>query len=622
MKIILIFYNIKIKMFDSDIYRRHIIKTFDDNNFPNLLIKHNAVIAGGNVLSVYTGFNSNDTDIYINERYFNNFLDNLLKNKKIKLLDRKNIAYYMDLCILAQDYDKSFFRKNGIKFKIKGVISNGSNSSQFDIMIIHDDRKIEDVVNNFDLSFCEIYYDGKNIITNHEKDIKEKKGFLRKDYMKSLLEEKNVFLEKRIRKYNERGFKININCNNNKINLNYELKKNIPKSKNILNEDKWYIIKILELFIFSINYHFIVKNWYKTYIRKEYIYKIPIITDNYNISFKPKSISDLELMKGDYKKDINLQNKFLAYIYKFLNSFKKFSLMELQINLKLYFGLGNNVIYELTKQYINDYVGNNITLKTMEKKLEMFKKNQEPDIFKKFIKKFKSEFVINTYGFIDSFHYNFEDKNIKGYDIYEIEYYNLFNYISKENNIAIVTIDKKEKEEYKILNINLYSIETIKSIIMDYRDNIFYECRSASMLSINKEDPIIKIPTLSGNIFILLWEALQILKFYKKNYKIFLIEKSSMKINYSASHKNVFNDKPDYVSAYHCQEGSNLDIYNLYRLSSKVNHISETSSSKFSDSKSSSEIKSLKLKPKSKVSKKAKSLDVENSKEKKSMKTV
>ena len=49
-------------------------------------------------------------------------------------------------------------------------------------MIINDDVSVNSVVTNFDLSFCEIWFDGENVYSNDPESITTKTGYLKKDY--------------------------------------------------------------------------------------------------------------------------------------------------------------------------------------------------------------------------------------------------------------------------------------------------------------------------------------------------------------------------------------------------------------------------------------------------------
>jgi hypothetical protein len=62
-----------------------------------------------------------------------------------------------------------------------------------------------DVVQNFDLTFCQVWYDGDAVYATHPDHVKNKVGYLQGDYVKLYLR-KNHFLRRRVQKYRMRGF--------------------------------------------------------------------------------------------------------------------------------------------------------------------------------------------------------------------------------------------------------------------------------------------------------------------------------------------------------------------------------------------------------------------------------
>ena len=77
-----------------------------------------------------------------------------------------------------------------------------------DVMIIPDDIKPEAVVSNFDLTFCQIWYNGTTVKATDWDDVREKKGRLREGYVNALVEHFNPFIRKRLLKYCKRGYRI------------------------------------------------------------------------------------------------------------------------------------------------------------------------------------------------------------------------------------------------------------------------------------------------------------------------------------------------------------------------------------------------------------------------------
>ena len=114
-------------------------------------------------------------------------------------------------------YDQSFFRKNNImqRFHYKNFKRfqrrrrRGSYPMlTIDIMSIKKGTSPLNVVQNFDLTFCEIWYDGKSINATNLPDAAQKKGFLRSDYVTALLDFNNSFIRNRMERYRARGYTI------------------------------------------------------------------------------------------------------------------------------------------------------------------------------------------------------------------------------------------------------------------------------------------------------------------------------------------------------------------------------------------------------------------------------
>jgi hypothetical protein len=138
-----------------------------------------SLLAGGFVLNALnqTNLKNIDMDIYVN-----------ISNTK-RLLDIFTDDYNLRVTELhtAPAYDQSFFRKNNIierialwkPYEIRKKIN-------VDIMVIPDHIDVKTVVQNFDLTFCEIWYDGTNVDGTNVQDSLDKKGYLRDEYRESL----------------------------------------------------------------------------------------------------------------------------------------------------------------------------------------------------------------------------------------------------------------------------------------------------------------------------------------------------------------------------------------------------------------------------------------------------
>ena len=238
------------EMFEYNNEGKRINRSEGKNKFnllSQILKDCNAVIAGGGVLSAYVDSHSelNDIDIYVN------------KKNAIKLKNRIKEIGYTDIFKgdIQSQYDNSFFVKNNIiaRFPVarKGTRYLRQNT-YIDIIIVSDNVDVIQVVNNSDLTFCEIWYDGTHVHAADPKGVLEKKGYLKKYYAEKLLVCFNKFTIKRIDKYKNRGFEIRYDP---KVNLS-EIILNNDKDcdgKIITSPEKWvagFIFKTINLFLF------------------------------------------------------------------------------------------------------------------------------------------------------------------------------------------------------------------------------------------------------------------------------------------------------------------------------------------------------------------------------------
>jgi hypothetical protein len=175
----------------------------------SLLSETRAVIAGGSVLSPYAGYAMNDLDIYVNASNARQLVTGI-KDVFSTSLDFIPGAFVFDL-LFAPPYDESFMRKNHINSIIRARLLHADDGYlEIDIMIIPDDIAITDVVTNFDLTFCQIWFDGENVLCTNKQHILDKHGKLNDEYLQSYANG-NLFIKNRIRKYIYRGFQIDYN---------------------------------------------------------------------------------------------------------------------------------------------------------------------------------------------------------------------------------------------------------------------------------------------------------------------------------------------------------------------------------------------------------------------------
>jgi len=176
-----------------------------------LLKETQSLISGGSVLAACIGepIEKQDTDIYVPVANIPRFLAELVKpespdNEPIfpaTLFSRYAASFYCT----------SFLRKNGIRKVYNFAIGDKEEKkAEVDVMAVRNKRGPLAVVNNFDLTFCQVWFDGVDVYASHPEHIKTKKGELQYDYCITLLEG-NRFLKRRIKKYMTRGFDIRFN---------------------------------------------------------------------------------------------------------------------------------------------------------------------------------------------------------------------------------------------------------------------------------------------------------------------------------------------------------------------------------------------------------------------------
>ncbi len=223
-------------------YQDLLKKIFKDSyeQFNQTLIDSEALIAGSSVLSVYQKFNSYniDLDIYVHMSKVEKFVNFLINTAQFSILNSRNY--------ITPEYDQSFFKKNNILSRFRMFKESEEYDEDFiDILIISDDHPIENIVKNFDLSICEIWYDGRTVQGTDPEGIENKIATLRKEYLPALLQH-NEFTIKRIKKYKRRGFAIKVNpeC----IPEPILIKKH---KKSITDPENWVFLKIYKNILFA-----------------------------------------------------------------------------------------------------------------------------------------------------------------------------------------------------------------------------------------------------------------------------------------------------------------------------------------------------------------------------------
>lgn len=538
----------------------------DVKGFKEILEKHNAYIAGGFLLSAITdnSFETSDIDIYVSAINFDSLFESFSRIEDsdiIKIIDyrhilsttiRKNTEHkcYNSKeekknkleCsfIMASEYDQAFFKKNNIKFKIDFKLKYNNLILKCDIMVINTNTPVLNVINNFDLTCCQLWYNGSEFNGSHLEDIKQKKAQLNKDYIESLLNN-NYFIKNRIEKYTKRGFEIKIPTHIYKL-------KNIDK-KSITDIDK-FIVKM-------------VINYYMT---------------NRNVLFENPSFRGLLYIefKTAYKTAKKAEELDLYYIIyrvliRYCNSFTTYSHMELEMNTYLYLGIDYRDVLTRILKIFNTNLMNVEDRHKKHRFLKIINKIQEivlkkSDLFLNTLRLFKKyiikEFKLPFNKKAESIKLDI-DFTLEGFDPILMENITIKEHLDTDiDNVCLININ----DDNSITNVNLTDIKSLSVYFKDMTSGWFYKCNNGtSMASIDIKNAYVKIPG-QFTIFVYYSELYDIIK---NKYRIVFYKNTGVTINNTVSHDNAyithFNSRPSFVSGYHCQEGSNITIYKLYK---------------------------------------------------------
>jgi hypothetical protein len=167
-----------------------------------------AVISGGFILKILGNFRkipgayqNSDIDCYVNCRNLKQFSGAFCRRILgyiPRMVERKSSTY----C-------SSFLRRNGIRTvqTFSGFTTTGYKERSIDVMAVRNSRSPIDVCKNFDLTFCQLWFDGTDVWATHPEHIQHKIGYLQGGYVPLYLAG-NVFLMSRTKKYSDRGFQI------------------------------------------------------------------------------------------------------------------------------------------------------------------------------------------------------------------------------------------------------------------------------------------------------------------------------------------------------------------------------------------------------------------------------
>ena len=509
------------------------------------LIAADAIIAGGAVLVAYNqdSMHINDVDIYIHASKALNFVD---------VLDKSILNYRVGYRnYIAPAYDQSFFRRNNIlaRFTLfqRYEWDNRSESRQprvpdIDIIIIPDTIPILSVVKNFDLTFCEIWYDAATakVSAVDPAGILAKTGMLKKDYVENMLVYLNKFTIKRVEKYVRKGFTISYDCDRS-----YTFEK---KSKNVSTPEEWVIYKLYQFIVFGMfgrwndkekSLQIVCEHPLSKYTLRDFESILPAlkttmsygmlrgVTDNKSLYLKILYYS--EFYSSDRSKRV-LPPKYLQYIEDILG---------------------------ISRQNILDY----------RPPRPVPAPAPAPPAPVKPIKPDVKAFDFSDVG--DDIDENtFTNTTCKDL-IMQDDSVNILEHLSESDTFLFVSKNPLFGAGFDVLCFEKSSIE---SIIKD-KNNWLYECTgpikptlhdpNAKSAGIYDRETYVKLPNdeTGLNAFIPL---IQLKKILKRNHKIYYIE-FEKDITHSIGWKNSFGPSrhANWVGANHCQGGSNILLYTL-----------------------------------------------------------
>lgn len=303
----------------------------DYNILGPLLKETGSLIAGGSILGAITGEKINDLDIYIPINNLKSFVDtfNLSFGNK----------YTNHRCIESSKYCRSFLRRNGIKIIYTFVINKKKKGEIIDKHILIDLMSVRtkktplEVVNNFDLTFCQTWYDGTHVYASHPEHIKNRSGYLQGDYVPVYISG-NRFLKNRIEKYTKlKRINYTVKLDTSAIE-SFEVDRNTTNTfcgKNEINFDQWFISTLMK-FILSKRYNPLqYKRFNKSNIQGDYEDSIIYIEhydeyDSDNETLESEGI--LKLTEKSYLKNSTLDTntKFAHAKHDFLYKIKKLML--------------------------------------------------------------------------------------------------------------------------------------------------------------------------------------------------------------------------------------------------------------------------------------------------------
>ena len=597
------------------------------DKFLNCLKNNKAHLAGGyiNMATNYptmANTTHTDMDIYINKKHFKKFFNDIRQ-----IL---NLSYYA--FDISSPYMESFFRKNGLLSRVVLYFQ----SLKIDVLIIRDDYRIENVIKNFDLTYCSVYLDPQSlVIKGNIDDMLNKSGKLNDEYAEKYLF--NKFIQNRIKKYKKRGYKtlirthINLTIEdeknkkviNNSVVIHKLLIKMYIKYKNVIPSGEFiFILSILEyskknfikcatkiatiLYNDDKYYYYIILDiisYFNANIKEDFLEELasnPEVNPNFN-----KFLTILDTFKNELYEIARVNNE-LEFTYKPSNTVQILNLLKDSGITRILRLFQEDIIINDINELMNIYKSNpniefnKLLLKSSNSFLHnarytnfimtilsnIYETKYNEKIFQDYWftqQKAKKATMINTQSFLDEIKIYYQNdidfRSIMYYDLYEAEEKPYDEIYEDSDNLLFVLEDTKTGFTYKFETL---TNDSLMEFILECTQDVL----SAPLLSqIKNSDKWYSQLSSPYNIGILVGQLYQAYSLYKntnKQIREFVISSpeqlqhvSSIKaIQWTSNNYglNIWGEQINLVSETHC--GIGMKVYNkiMYKVPSRLDY--------------------------------------------------
>lgn len=567
------------------------------DNFIRLLQENKAVIAGGFVLSCYTDYNSSDIDIYVSRPNAIKLISKLSNIIKVYPVDFQIVSIYNGDG--SNNIKRLIFKNklNEIDDSYRVINTTDSTTINIDVIIIDTSSSIIETITNFDLSFCKIWTDGTKIYAMDKHSITTKHGSLNPKYYEDY-QDTTSLIYTRAEKYIARGFTIDIPSVGEVIEQPiYTRKQQITIAE----------IKTIKFLITNFRQSALLRTLCKVrdnlnYIQREFI---PAELFKYETPIGTQTILQLNEVK---KRNLLIFHHNMTLItYHFYNLFTTFTLEEYIVNIKrllpvitdeYIYIIINEILYPVLLTYVTITIeptfDDKIPLITIKKAIaddpliytNSFAKNcilfyLTKKIYTHTIYDFQREIfdseLLNIFTNIHTLQVT--DEKIRDImscndvqcSIYGTTYRNVESYLKKDkDNIIIVPPEEK--------TLIFITRKDLDRIVSNRNDNWYYDC--SVMIQDNNNyllNPYIYLPLGQLRYYI---KYNYLYSVFNSKQQIFFITRCTgpeSKIEKTASFKNTREGMrlglQNYVSANHCQDGSNITISEIYGLNVAIQQI-------------------------------------------------